>query len=1652
VVATTTSRLDTVISLPAKALGGWPGNGTVWIASLEPASPDPLYPWQPLNFNISVTNSITTVAVVSPTAVQSAGGDLVEVIVLGLPGPPSKSIVNVTIGSVAAPVVEVSAFEEGQGKLRVRVVSPPLELGMADVAVALFLAGHLPAVRINVGGGALLVQPGSNFGLNMSCVAGCVFAAGAGLGLEPVHSAAVEVWTHAGLNLASPSSRTWLGCLIPARDAPSLDPHATTVHCTVLPLSPFAFQSCAAAAAASAAALGVLCTRIAAKLVVSDQAAANYVSSEMTSALFVLEVNDAGEQRRQRQLSAMAAAAAVGQGPKLIRARLGDALGTLHIVFDQPVLLSSTECSALVDNATQVLGNGAICECIGPAELTLHLDAGAQAATPGAVVLLQVGGFFAVASGLPLVAAHARVTIEPPRRGRAPAPSIAGPGEVAECDTADVFVQGSVAGYKYMWGCADDAVLDRSLQQLSPRTAIVIDGATLAVGRTYTITCYVCLLDGTLCSDPATHILGRRQSATVAPFLIFLPAPGQIVSRLNIPRLEVSVIHSTCFSAGVRHQISFEWALCSSTDRGNVLVRHTGPTFIIPSSILAAGNSYIVRATAVNNEGGVASAERQFAVVRDPVVAILDGGGCLVAAGSLVLLNASRSYAPDACLNLDSATYSDPRMQLQTNQPEGCDRMGLSFAWACSTSSIRGAPCLLHDGSLLAIPTTAAVELDLAQLASLDEGGKVWVTVTVTAQGSAVSQAALITVAPAGSAPPLEVQINLVYANADALAVRAKVDWGSAGEPPNAKLAWRVLNGAATPLAEAGSLDSVTSDVGVFPAGMQGLAFIVRFNSQWARAVLRAGGRYAVSIIVNDGRRTGTAWLDFIRPVPPTGGSCSAAQDAKVPMEIVVIQCGGWTSTRTPLKYRFAAATGLGSATDGVLATAAGRGIDLTWTPSSVVPRFEALLPPGPVTLLAMILDSDENSAVIVIATLNISTGGINRSSQGFGMPLGELMAGLTYLESVGRVSQLLLFADVIALHLNSYAFSTSTSGSDQGCSTWRWQQQRRQGSSYGYRMTVRKLLLQKLAGQALLTATADTATTVLRTSRRVAAVPAELDEGAANSAGKLLATLTTGMGLGTGALLTGIAALEDAARLASSVLMLNREKLAPAKAGSLYAITISGLLNLLASRAAGLLEGEIPPASNVHGLDLLILPLPIPAGSAVPLTVHLTESWPGAPTGLAMVRASSEHMFVVDTGNGVLNVDGIAVKLLYYGPAASPRLQFGSESRVPVCPAKMPWCVEFTLAVSVELCPSHSKTKDVVEETVIAGGYLAECAWWDSFKSQWDFTVCKSPAIMGISADQKTVSCACALDGVFSVSISSLPFKQLPLLACQMALAATKCSVSTYSVIVVAVLSLTVVIIGCIVHLQCFCCLETLLYYQSPLAVDCSPIPAAIKAELGYFVVDTVTEQAKFLSIEHFSYLADSSDMLQGLAGISAMLSKAEGQWCSSGYNSFFLVSLSVSAAALNVCCEAGAEQTTVTSGSLALSEDCFYCNRLPYSEMQYTNSVPACLEPTPFPTLAQLPISELGGPNSSDILAGTPVNLLDCNTLLLLAHSPAHPAKRMLVSDASDDQLKLPSDSDFQLSLCNLSQASMDSPRANGEAATSNGIWIPGWTMPSA
>ena len=133
-----------------------------------------------------------------------------------------------------------------------------------------------------------------------------------------------------------------------------------------------------------------------------------------------------------------------------------------------------------------MLGSGAVCEYSGPDEIVLHLDSGAQAASPGAMVLLLAEGILAISSGLPLVVAGTGVTVEPPRRGRAQPPSIAGPGELARCGRAEIIVQGVVEGYKYLWGCSEDPQLNSVLQQQSPGAAVIINGTALVAGRILT--------------------------------------------------------------------------------------------------------------------------------------------------------------------------------------------------------------------------------------------------------------------------------------------------------------------------------------------------------------------------------------------------------------------------------------------------------------------------------------------------------------------------------------------------------------------------------------------------------------------------------------------------------------------------------------------------------------------------------------------------------------------------------------------------------------------------------------------------------------------------------------------------------------------------------------------------------------------------------------------------------------------------------------------------------------------------------------------------------------------------------------------------------------------------------------------------------------
>ena len=1339
---------------------------------------------------------------------------------------------------------------------------------------------------------------------------------------------------------------------------------------------------------------------------------------------------------------AAAAAAAAGRGPRVVAARLDDDLGTIRVTLDQPLSAAPFDCAALVVDAARVLGAGAVCEWSGPAELAAHLGAGAAAAAAGAAVALRGGALLAAATGLPLAAARAGAIVAPPRRGRAPTPALAGPGEVAECDAVEIAVQGARAGYTYAWGCADDAALDAALRNRTARPEVVIGGAALVAGRAYTVTARACAPGGALCSDPAVHTIARRNAAA-APFVIVLAAPGPTVSRSRIPPLEALALPSTCSSAvGVRgaaaggggQQLTFQWTL-RRTDGDGVggaePLGHTGPAFAMPSAGLAAGGTYAVSVAAVDDAGAVATAERRFAVAREPVVAVLDGGGRSAAAGSTVWLNASRSYSPDACPDLGAG--GEPGAQQQPPPVGECDRAGLTFAWACAAPAA-GAPCRLRDGSPLALPAAAAVGLDLARLALPDEGGDVWVTVTVAPPGSAASQTARIAVGPAGAPAPLEVRVAAVYTEADALAVRAEVEWGPAGEPQDAARAWRVIDAAAAagaaPLAEAS--DAATADPAAFPAGARRRVFVVRLDSPWARAAVRSGGSYAAAVAVAGGGRTGAAWLDFARPVPPTGGSCSAAPAAPALLEPIVVQCGGWASPRPPLRYRFAAAPGLGRAAAEAAAAAEGRGVDLTWTPPAAEARFEVLLPPGPVALLAMVIGADGSAAVVVAAVLNVSGGGAG----GTGIPLGALSTGLASMARGGRVGPLLLFADTAAAQLNG---DTCPAGGGGGGDCGRRSGRRRLlGSSSGYRMAVRKLLLSALSGAPLLSATAATAPALLRSARRIATAPAELDAGATNAGAVLLATVSGAVG--AGALRAGGGALEDAARLGRSALLAARRGMVSGDADRVYADIAAAFLDLLSRAAAGRLEGEAPPAAALPALALSAVPISAAAGGTATADADTLPTVDGAgsgtevPTGLAVVRAGAGLIPAGGAEDGTLMADGLAVRLLYSGPAATTL-----RGKAAVCLATRPWCVQFVLPVGGGGGGGENKTA-AAAAAVLDGVYEAECLWWDG--ARWDPSACAAPALLGVVAGRAAVSCACACDGVFRASVRRSPPPQLQPPAPEMAAVVVKKTALIDCVVAVAALSLTAVV--CVAVLLVTVCWLITLQCPPPVDEGLRQRPVALKAELGWVVVakgasggaagePQLHVGATWRPVEPWRQgsLLDAAKedyMLQGSDGMAAALAAGrECQWRGSGYASSFQTLLVPPPtlrcwpipAALDGCCNperawaaaADALDPTPLPDWLTYTRlDNIWTEEqlsLAYNDQHGSYQNPPCIDPEHAlsPMLLQLPTPFLGSPSNTSpgimVVVGTPVlDLLASNAKLPLACSDPSAAALQLAS----------------------------------------------------
>ena len=200
----------------------------------------------------------------------------------------------------------------------------------------------------------------------------------------------------------------------------------------------------------------------------------------------------------------------------------------------------------------------------------------------------------------------------------------------------------------------------------------------------------------------------------------------------------------------------------------------------------------------------------------------------------------------------------------------------------------------------------------------------------------------------------------------------------------------------------------------------------MRSGDRW----LLPGVHYYITLDAFADRRSGavplgSAWVDLIRPLPPTGGACTATPTTGTALVTAFsVACAGWVGTTPPLRYSFSAVpTGLTG-----IAAGAADDRDWMWTPAVSSAVQFLYLPAGNHSLWARIMDADGCSTTVLVADLCVNM------SSGNGIASLAVIDGMMgQLVRLGQVTQLLILAHAVALEVNDQALRVRTSAAAAG-------------------------------------------------------------------------------------------------------------------------------------------------------------------------------------------------------------------------------------------------------------------------------------------------------------------------------------------------------------------------------------------------------------------------------------------------------------------------------------------------------------------------------------------------------------------------------------------------------------------------------------------
>ena len=328
-----------------------------------------------------------------------------------------------------------------------------------------------------------------------------------------------------------------------------------------------------------------------------------------------------------------------------------------------------------------------------------------------------------------------------------------------------------------------------------------------------------------------------------------------------------------------------------------------------------------------------------------------------------------------------------------------------------------------------------------------------------------------------------------------------------------------------------------------------------------------AGTPYVVTLRgrVSGGAAEGVASITVRGPLPPWGGSLAVSPETgEELMTSFTLECTGWDAENLPISYQFAVVPAGQTPGDG------------DWSPAVTLEKTELSMMAGSYVAQAKISDSLKVSALSELKSLTVAQMTIPSIATGSSAGAGgdeqtirenaladAAESSLDSLESLGRVTE--MFAQVDAM-IKALLGDT-----------------RRRASSAAYRLRMRRMLLNKMAGGPSKTASPNSAAQLSSTASTLTKQPDQLDLSASQSGSTMLnssASMLSGAALSAGAMETCFSATDNLFKAVRPM----RQDLADMVTGT----ALNVLLQNAQKYADFLLESEGVKSTQVQRLDTM--------------------------------------------------------------------------------------------------------------------------------------------------------------------------------------------------------------------------------------------------------------------------------------------------------------------------------------------------------------------------------------------------------------------------------------------------------------------------------